>query len=48
MCTRYLIHRYDKDGCWLQSWGGRGDGEGAIYVAEWGPEGRITKWVPQG
>ncbi|MDI4650089.1 hypothetical protein [Cohnella hashimotonis] len=28
----YLIHRYDKDGRWLQSWGGRGDAEdGKLY-----------------
>ncbi|CAI6081554.1 hypothetical protein [Cohnella sp. JJ-181] len=27
----YLIHRYDKDGRWLQSWGGRGDGDAHLH-----------------
>lgn len=28
---QYLIHRYDRQGNWLQSWGGRGDGPDSLH-----------------
>lgn len=44
---QYYVHRYDRNGNWIQSWGGRGSGDGqfqephGLWIDARGPEPKI-------